>query len=442
MTQSHRCLAWSALLLVLSVTTAWAQDKKPQDKPTVNLHFGVGINSDRGLQLSIGSNSVDEISCCEEQCCVESDCSGCGTCSSCSKSADKASLITRIHSVRDLVTPVAEAKSGCCKDCATCAASPCCKDCSPSLEQQLITLITNTVKPQSWATMGGSGTIEFYPIGCALVVNQPADVQEQIDELLTALTRLAKHKTAARAPATPSKTEGLAILQLPFSTPEWCEVPVPFFTMPMQPSGDPVAHAAAIAPAAFPLPAYPQPSVREFANPICPACPACPAAAEMTGVPCPEPLALPPVPASFGVTQAVATAPAKSMSSSWHVRAVSGHKDKLEIDVGSGMHMTCTSLELTVPGSGCVKFTAHGKQVCVSGPSVEATAQAVSSSGSTGCIALDGHVWLQYQKGSERAEVTAERVVLGLADGKLEVQPLPPVKPPEHALSFWFGMMK
>src|SRR5262249_24821686 len=41
---------------------------------------------------------------------------------------------------------------------------------SKTLENQLIRLITSTVRPQSWDEMGGSGHVEYYPLGMALVV--------------------------------------------------------------------------------------------------------------------------------------------------------------------------------------------------------------------------------------------------------------------------------
>jgi type II secretory pathway component GspD/PulD (secretin) len=59
-----------------------------------------------------------------------------------------------------------------------------------TIEQLLINLITNTVAPETWNAQGGPGTIQYYPLGMALVINQTQDVQEQIFDLLTALRRL------------------------------------------------------------------------------------------------------------------------------------------------------------------------------------------------------------------------------------------------------------
>jgi len=59
-----------------------------------------------------------------------------------------------------------------------------------TIEELLIDLITKTVAPDSWDSLGGSGHIQYFPLGMALVINQTQDVQEQIQELLQALRRL------------------------------------------------------------------------------------------------------------------------------------------------------------------------------------------------------------------------------------------------------------
>src|SRR5262249_12384135 len=59
-----------------------------------------------------------------------------------------------------------------------------------TMEEQLIKLITDTIEPQSWDVMGGSGHIEFYPLNMTLVVSQTPDIQEQIQLLLERLRDL------------------------------------------------------------------------------------------------------------------------------------------------------------------------------------------------------------------------------------------------------------
>jgi type II secretory pathway component GspD/PulD (secretin) len=59
-----------------------------------------------------------------------------------------------------------------------------------TIEDTLIKLITSTIAPQSWTDVSGQGTIQYFPTGMALIINQTQDLQEQIADLLAALRRL------------------------------------------------------------------------------------------------------------------------------------------------------------------------------------------------------------------------------------------------------------
>lgn len=59
-----------------------------------------------------------------------------------------------------------------------------------SIEGELISLIKNSVSPTSWDDHGGKGSIDYYPLGQALVISQTPDIQEQVADLLAALRRL------------------------------------------------------------------------------------------------------------------------------------------------------------------------------------------------------------------------------------------------------------
>lgn len=59
-----------------------------------------------------------------------------------------------------------------------------------TIEDLLINLIQNTVAQNSWNSVGGQGTIQYYPLGMALVINQTQEVQEDVLALLTSLRRL------------------------------------------------------------------------------------------------------------------------------------------------------------------------------------------------------------------------------------------------------------
>lgn len=54
----------------------------------------------------------------------------------------------------------------------------------------LIQLITETVAPNTWASSGGEGRIQYFPLGMGLIINQTQEVQEDIVALLAALRRL------------------------------------------------------------------------------------------------------------------------------------------------------------------------------------------------------------------------------------------------------------
>jgi general secretion pathway protein D len=54
----------------------------------------------------------------------------------------------------------------------------------------LIELITSTIAPTTWDTVGGPGSIEGFPTNLSLVISQTQDVHEEIADLLDQLRRL------------------------------------------------------------------------------------------------------------------------------------------------------------------------------------------------------------------------------------------------------------
>jgi hypothetical protein len=137
---------------------------------------------------------------------------------------------------------------------------------------------------------------------------------------------------------------------------------------------------------------------------------------------------LPPVP----VQPVVSVSP-------WRIRAVSD-KDH----AGLEMHFTaagedtcacCDGMTLKV-GSESLKLAVADKQVQVSGSFIKGSADTIARNTIDGSICLEGHVKLKYEKAGQKAEVSAERVVVGVADGRLEVKPVEP-QPQQQAFSFW-----
>jgi type II secretory pathway component GspD/PulD (secretin) len=97
--------------------------------------------------------------------------------------AGQGELITVTYPVGDVVIPINVEGT-----CST--RSPVTNSLSTSFEANLVHAITTTIAPQTWASAGGQGTIEYRPAGRALVVVQTQDNQEHIADLLAVLRRL------------------------------------------------------------------------------------------------------------------------------------------------------------------------------------------------------------------------------------------------------------
>jgi type II secretory pathway component GspD/PulD (secretin) len=107
------------------------------------------------------------------------------------------------------------------------------------LYELLIRLITQTIAPDSWSGEGGKGTIQYYPLGLALVVNQTRDVQEEIADLLQALRLLQKLEVAIEVRLVSVSEAFLQSIGVDFSI---CYLPDNF---------DPGTHLKAIRPRPF-----------------------------------------------------------------------------------------------------------------------------------------------------------------------------------------------
>jgi RNA polymerase sigma factor (sigma-70 family) len=65
-------------------------------------------------------------------------------------------------------------------------------------EESAIRVLTATVRPQTWTTAGGLGTIEYFAAGKSLVVNQTEDVHVLIAKLLADLLKVKEAEDKAR----------------------------------------------------------------------------------------------------------------------------------------------------------------------------------------------------------------------------------------------------
>lgn len=103
-----------------------------------------------------------------------------------------AELVRLVYPVADLVVPVAGWKGWTSHPVLRWNAWATDGERTPgaTLESELMSLVQSSIAPQTWKEYDGAGTIEYYPLGMALVVNQTLEVQGEIRDLLTALRRL------------------------------------------------------------------------------------------------------------------------------------------------------------------------------------------------------------------------------------------------------------
>lgn len=84
-------------------------------------------------------------------------------------------------------------------------------------EKVLIDLITHTIAPDKWADSGGSGVIEYNPQLLSLVISQTPDIQDQVQELLTALRRLQDQEVAVEVKVVSLSDDFYEIIGVNFS---------------------------------------------------------------------------------------------------------------------------------------------------------------------------------------------------------------------------------
>jgi len=56
-------------------------------------------------------------------------------------------------------------------------------------KDRLVEYLLRNVEPESWQGQGGEGTIDFFPLGCTLLVRQSPDIQEKIADCLEQFRR-------------------------------------------------------------------------------------------------------------------------------------------------------------------------------------------------------------------------------------------------------------
>jgi hypothetical protein len=89
---------------------------------------------------------------------------------------------------------------------------------------------------------------------------------------------------------------------------------------------------------------------------------------------------------------------------------------------GADTSFAFESMTLSIAGGGQVKLCVPGRQIQIRSAYFEASADFMTRVGVEERILLEGHVRVKYHNGAN-AEVYADRVNVGLADGRLEINP-------------------
>lgn len=97
-----------------------------------------------------------------------------------------------VYPVADLIVPIEmfDEKTPATQEEQAAPGAPTNKAPGATLEYELMDLIRTKVQPKSWKGQGGAGTLQFYPLGMVLAVNQSVAVQAEVADLLRALRRL------------------------------------------------------------------------------------------------------------------------------------------------------------------------------------------------------------------------------------------------------------
>lgn len=85
--------------------------------------------------------------------------------------------------------PLAITAAAACDKPRTCPSPAPARHVGKTCEDDLIRLITSTIAPESWQCNGGRGSIQYYPLGMALVVQNEPEVQEKVSKLLDGLRK-------------------------------------------------------------------------------------------------------------------------------------------------------------------------------------------------------------------------------------------------------------
>jgi hypothetical protein len=122
----------------------------------------------------------------------------------------------------------------------------------------------------------------------------------------------------------------------------------------------------------------------------------------------------------------------------WHLRpVVMNNRDCLVMQWDGDEDTRAISENMVLQlGQEPLKVSVVDKQVHVCGNFVKGSADTITRNTADGSLVLEGHVKMHYGKEGKKVEVAAEHVVVGIADGRIEVSGLeraarPPLTSPK-----------
>jgi hypothetical protein len=112
---------------------------------------------------------------------------------------------------------------------------------------------------------------------------------------------------------------------------------------------------------------------------------------------------------------------------------------QLEMINGAEICLTCRNMAWKSPGCLSLKISTSGDQVQLEGDSLKASANRVMV-GKKDHLVMEGHVRLCYAKNGDQCQITAEKVILDLTNGNLEIiSKAKSNDEKEQIFSFWLG---
>jgi hypothetical protein len=167
--------------------------------------------------------------------------------------------------------------------------------------------------------------------------------------------------------------------------------------------------------------------------------------------PLPAPTPVGPVPAvpAMPVVERIAVEQVKTVAPQFVFRAVTEDgQSRLQIHSGD-LCAICENLAFKANGGESFLVCVDSKQVHLKGHSFKASADSITRVGQEDRFILEGHVSLKCDRDGQHADVSAQRVLVNLAEGSFEIKPapkpavtVPAVVPASGPFSFPMGFFR